>query len=93
MSTANAHGRLIEPGDFAAFPVDSDDSPTGNEYIGRIQILDVTSGVDLQITTYGGVQKTLTPMAVGDIIEGPIKSIDAAGTDLDKVRVHWLDAP
>lgn len=90
MSTAKAIGQLIEPGDFAAFPVDSDDSPNGVEYIGRIQVLDVTSGTVLQVTTFGGVQKSFSPVAVGDIIEGPITSIDAAATTVDKVRVHWL---
>lgn len=91
MTTAKAHGLLIEPTDVIAFPLAKSASPTGNEYIGKIEVIDVAGGTDLQFTTYGGVQKTLT-VAVGDIIEGPITSIDA-GTDITRCRVHYLSAP
>lgn len=86
---APAFGQLIEPLDVTSFPHAKSASPTGNEYIGRIEVIDVAGGTNLQFTTWGGVQKTLV-VAVGDIIEGPIVTLDAA-TNVTRVRVHYLN--
>lgn len=91
MATAKAHGMLIEPADITVFPVAKSASPTGNEYIGKVEIIDVAGGTDFQSTTYGGVQSTKT-VAVGDIIEGPLVTIDAA-TDITRCRIWYLSAP
>lgn len=91
MSTAKAHGQLIEPRDVTAFPLAKSASPTGNEYIGKVEIIDVAGGTNFQSTTYGGVQSTKV-VAVGDIIDGPLTSIDAA-TNITRCRVWYLSAP
>lgn len=91
MGTAKAHGMLIEPQDVTAFPLGKANSPTGNEYIGKVEIIDIAGGTNFQSTTYGGVQSTKV-VAVGDIIDGPLASIDAP-TNITRCRVWWLSAP
>jgi hypothetical protein len=90
MATAKAHGQLIEPQDVAAFPHLKAASPGGVLYIGRIEVLDVASGTVLNVVTHGGVARTFT-VAVGQVIDGPIRDI-AAGTTIDSCRVWYLSA-
>ncbi len=86
---AASFGQLIEPTDITSFPLAKSASPSGNEYIGKIEVMDVTAGTNLQFTTFGGVQKTLV-VAVGEVIEGPIVTLDAL-TNVTRVRVHYLN--
>ena len=79
---------LIEPQDVSVFPHAKSASPSGNEYIGRIEVIDVAGGTNLEYVTHGE-QTVIIVVAAGDVIEGPITSI-TTNTNVTRVRIWYL---
>lgn len=94
MSTAKAHGLLIEPRDVLAAamaPLAKSDSPNGVEYIGKIEIIEVGASPVLTVLTYGGVTQVYS-VAIGTVIEGIFTQITSVA-DIVRARVWYLSAP
>lgn len=79
---------LIEPRDVTSFPLAKSASPNGVEYIGKIEVQDITAGTTLEVVTYGGVTQSYVVDA-GSVVTGPITSI-TANTDITRCRVWYL---
>lgn len=90
MGQANSSGRLGQPEDLTVFPHLKAASPGGVHYIGKVEILDVTGGTVFNIVTHGGVAEAMV-VAVGQIIDGPIRDI-AAGTNITRCRIWYFDS-